>query len=391
VIFKWNLSKNQMNRRSNSITEVSNKVSFYALICLIIIFLIIITYGWSTMLAPAISRPIDWPDFLDYIFLTLRYLAGAAIGIAGVILAKAVAAERIRINSEEIPKFTNTWKAFFAVLLIISALGTMNTIFMQTQQTSLLGDVISKTRTHLQKLKFKIEENLTTPYYDKQRAEIEQQFANFEKELRNPANCGFGAQSNMRFRELQQALPNLKPLALGSGACQNVDALINAYKETVTRLSDDLPDPATKKRYKQRILFASNLQSSIDTIEDLKVKSANLDKGTALPILTSAWNNYAQTLQEAELIAGKSFGLPTEINDKNAQGMGNITQIIPLLISKFDDPVTYLIIFAAVIFDVLLIEFFARHLHGQVAIRRDPFTSGNSNYTSSKASNLFEE
>jgi len=380
-----------MNRRTNNISDVSNTVSFYALVCLIVIFMTIVTYGWSTMLSPVISRPIDWPDFLEFIFTLLRYTAGLAVAIAGVILAKAVAAERIRLDSEQVPKYTNTWKAFFAVLLIISSLGTMNTMFMQTQQTSVLGDVISKTRTHIQKLKFKIEENLTTVAYDKQRAEIDQLFANFEKELRNPANCGFGAQSNQRFRELQQVLPNLKPLALGGGACQNVDALITAYKDTVDKLKDDLPDPNTKKRYQQRNSFINNLQKTIDTIENLKVQNTNLDKGTTMPVLTSAWNTYAQTLQEAELITGKTFDLPAEIIDKNAQGMGNITQILPLLISKLDELVTYLIIFAAVMFDVLLIEFFSRHLHSNLGANKNPFSISSSNYSTSKASNLFEE
>jgi hypothetical protein len=380
-----------MHRRKNGISEVSNTASFYALISLAVVFLVIVTYGWSTMLAPVISLPHEWPEFLSPIFTLLRYAAGVAIALAGIVLGKAVAAERIRISAEEQPKFINTWKAYFVVLLVISSLGTMNTMFMQTQQNGVLGDVISKTRNHLQQLKFKIDEKLTTPAYDQQRAEIAQLFGNFDKELRNPANCGFGAQSNQRFRELQTVLPKLKPLALGSGACGNVGALITAYKETVDKLTDDLPDPSTKKRFQQRMAFISHIEETIAGIEEMKVKNASLSKAAAMPALTAAWNTYAEILSETELTSGLSLGLPAEIVDKNVQGMGNITQIIPLLISQLDNPLTYVIIAAAVFLDVLLIEFFARYLHSQVLIRKETFYTSQPGINSARVSNLFEE
>lgn len=380
-----------MTRRQDDIAEVSNSVSFYALICLIVIFIFIVTYGWSTMLTPVISIPHGWPEILSPLFTLFRHAAGIAIAVTGIILGKAVAAERIRISAEDQPKFTNTWKAYFVVLLVISALGTINTIFIQTQQSVVLGEVISTTRNHLQELKFKIDAKLATPSYDQQRADIAQLFGNFEKELRNPANCGFGAQSNQRFHELQSVLPKLKPLALGRGACENVGALITAYKDTVDKLTSDLPDPLTKKRFQQRQVFISQIEKTIANIEEMKVKNVSLSKDTAMPELTTAWNTYAQLLKEAELIAGSPFGLPAEISNKNVQGMGNITQIIPLLINQFDNPLTYLIIAAAVFFDVLLIEFFSRYLHSRVVIRKESFYTSQPGMSSTRVNNLFEE
>jgi hypothetical protein len=378
-------------RRSDDIEEVSNSSSFFALLCLVVIFLIVVSYGWATMLTPAITLPSSWPEILSPLISGLRYLAGFAIAIAGVVLGKAVAAERIRLTSELSPMFKHTWKGYFAVLLLISALGTMNTFFMQTQQGTVLGDTISKTRNHLQQLKFKVGERLATPAYDESRVDIAQIFANFEKELRNPANCGFGAQSNKRFLELQQVLPKLKPLALGSGACQNVDALIEGYKDTVNRLMDNLPDPATKNRYTQRLALTAQIEKAITNIEELKVKNANLDKSAAMPLLVESWNTYAKTLQEAELLSGVSFGLPAEIADKNILGMGHITQILPLLLSQLDNPATYLIILAAIFFDVLLIDFFSRHLHGRVVIRKETFYTAQPGTATGRASNLFED
>ncbi len=378
-------------RRSNDIEEVSNTTTFYALLCLVLIFLTVVTYGWATMLIPVITLPNNWADELLPLFSGLRYLIGFAIAAGGVVLAKAVAAERIRLGTEASPMFKHTWKGYFLVLLLISALGTMNSFFMQSQQGPVLVETISKTRQQLQQLKFLINEKLDTPSYDRRRIEINQLFSNFENELRNPANCGFGAQSNRLFLELQKELPKLTPLRLGSGACQKVDQVITTYRDTVNQLLDDLPDPATKQRYSKRLALSEQLTKTMATIEDLTVKNSNLDKTTTLPVLIAAWNTYSQALQEAELISGTSFGLPAEIQDKNVLGMGNITQIIPLLMSQLDNSVTYIIILYAVFIDLLLVSFFSRYLHGRVVIRQETYYSSQPGAATGRTSNLFED
>lgn len=378
-------------RRSNDIEEVSNSISFYALLSLVLIFMIVVTYGWATMLVPLITLPNGWAEELSLLFSGLRYLAGFAIAAAGVVLGKAVAAERIRLGSEMTPMFKHTWKGYFLVLLLVSALGTMNSFFMTSQQGSAIGEVISKTRQDLQKLKFLINEKLDTPAYDQRRIKIDQLFSNFEEEIRNPANCGFGPQSSLSFLEIQRELPNLKRLSLGSGTCQNIDAQILTYRKTVTQLTDDLPDPATKKRYTQRLALSEQLTQTMSAIDELKVKNLNLDKSVALPTLVVAWSTYEKVLQEAEQISATSFGLATKIVDDNALKMGNITQIIPLLSSQLDKPVTYIIILFAVFFDLLLIEFFSRYLHGRVVIRKETYYTAQSGAAASRTSNLFEE
>jgi cell fate (sporulation/competence/biofilm development) regulator YmcA (YheA/YmcA/DUF963 family) len=380
-----------MKKTLNDIEDVSNSVSFFALLALAAVFLVIVTYGWAMVLQTVISIPQDWIQAFSPLFLIARYLVAFFIAVAGVVLGKAIAAERIRINSEKAPKFTNTWKAYLVVLLVISSLGTMNALFMGTQQTSVLTEAISHTRNSLQKLRFKIDEKLSTPSYDQQRVDINNLLALFAKELKNPANCGFGAQSLQRFKELQAALPKLKPLALGSGACQNVDAIIGEYRETVMMLVDDLPDSKTKKRYQQRAVLTLQIDKSIAAIEDLKIKTSVLNKDAVLPILKTAWRDYGQTLKEAELLSGSEFGLPAEIVNENIQEMGNITEILPMLIKRFDNPMTYVIVLAATFVDILLIMFFERHLHGRVRIREEFFSPGNSPAVSNRVSNLFDE
>jgi len=380
-----------INRQKDDIVEVSDTVSFYALLSLIIIFLLVVSTGWSRMFSTVITLPHGWSESFSLVFTFLQYVAGLTVALMGVTLGKAIAAERIRITAEDTPKYKHTWKGYFLLLLVISALGTMNTVFMQTQQGSVLGEVISTTRNYLLQLKFKVDEHLATPAYDQQKTEVEQLFINFERELRNPANCGFGAQANKHFRELQSVLPKLQPMSLGSRACENIGVQISAYKETVEKLVLDLPDPITKRRFQQRQAFISQIDKIIFEIDEMKVRNASLSKAVVLPALTVAWNSYEQILKEVELISGVALELKSEIVDKKVQGMGGMSQIIPLLLSQLDDSRTYFTIGAAVLIDVLLILFFARYIHSRVLIRRSSLYPTQPGNDSGRVKNIFEE
>lgn len=379
-----------IQRRSDDINDVSNKVSFYALVSLVLVFLIIVTYGWSKILGSKSTLNIDSFDFFSVIEILFIYIVALGIAVIGVVLAKGVSAERMRIAAEREPKFTNTWKAYFIVLLIISALGTINSLSMIFLQDSILSDVISKTVHDLQQLNSKVELGLSTPQYDRQRAIINQKFENFAIELKNPANCGFGDQAKKLFHELQLELPNLILLS-GKVNCQNVSAQIEAYRDNVSRLTDDLPDAETKRRFNNRISMVETIKQEISKIEEHRIQSPKLKIETSKPILISAWKIYENTLGNAELLSGTSFDLPKKLEDPIINGMGGIVEVLPMLSKQFSNPAAYLIILFAVFFDVLLIEFFSRHLHASVVIREESIYSSKSGMKSDKTDNIFEK
>lgn len=380
-----------MHDNSDDINDVSNNVSFYALVCLVLVFLVIVSYGWSKMLVSDAANNSDSIDILSAALTLFKYIAAFGIAIIGVVLAKGVAAERMRIASESSPKFTNTWKAYFAVLLLISAMGTMNSLLMVFLQDSLLTDAVTNTVHNLQQLQAKVDEKLSTPEYDKKRAKIDHLFDNFEKELSNPANCGFGAESNLRFRELQAELPDLKPLKLGSGSCRNVGALINTYRDAVSRQKEDLPDSDTKQRFQKRISMLETIKQAISDVEKSRIETPKLNIDVVGPKLDTAWTTYQNTLGEAQLLAGTSFGLPTAINDPSIKGMGGILEVLPMLAKQWTNPAAYLIFLFAVLFDVLLIEFFSRHLHASVVIREETIYTSRVGSGSRRTGNIFEK
>jgi hypothetical protein len=376
-----------MQKKRDDIADVSNAVSHAALICLCAIFVIIVTYGWSKILAPVLLVPYGWSDLFEPIFAFFKYLVALLIAGAGIILGKAVAAERIRISEEEEPKFTRTWIAYFALLLVISALGTMNSLFMGTQQNVVLADVISETSGKLRELNAKVVERLPSEY-EAQSKRVKNLTESLKAELRAPGNCGFGTQATVIFRELQTILPELKRLSVGASSCDEMGPQILSYEQQIQAQTGNLP---SKRQFDEREALISRVKKESDAIEQLKVKAESLDKDTALPLLKSAWNTYAGVLKEAELKAGSSFGMPQKIENEAVGEMGSLTRIFELMAKRLDSPVTYLIIFVAVLFDVLLVQFFARYLHGRV--KSYAGTGGLRLGTSgqSRVKNLFED
>jgi hypothetical protein len=366
--------------KSNDISDISNSTAFKVLICIVIIFLVIVTFGWSRILAPVIAVPF------------VPIVCGFAIAFAGVLLGKAVAVERMRIKSETSPQSTKTWWAYFAVLFFISALGTMNTMFMGTLQSSEFGNEISRTNEKLGDLKSKINHHLSTSSYDKQRDKVNIVFGNFQDELRNPANCGMGTKANKHFRELKALLPNLEELSIGGGGCKNVEKLIEVYGAKKEILLLDLPETKVRSLYIQRIELTKAIEDQISILGELKVQLTSLDK-EILPKLQKAWKVYEESLQKAKFLSDADFGLQAKIENQNVIGIGGISQILPLMFEHREKPLAYLILIAAVFFDILLIQFFSRYFYG-LGLKKQEEESTHTvhpSLSSSKARNLFED
>ncbi len=366
-----------------NLTETSNSAAFVALICLIPIFVVVVTKGWGEILKPLFG-----------FFPPLSFVVAFFIAMAGVVLGKAVAAERIRISLEEKPKYKGTWVAYFLVLLIISALGTMNMLFMTTQGSATLANALADTGNKLRQLQTKAEAALATPEFDKKKSEIEALWTKFDSEMRNPANCGFGAESMQRFKELQAALPGLKPLSGVGAKCDKVPEVLKKYKEIVDSLIGNLAANASDKPRAYMDLrkkVIADLQSELKEIDQLKLTPSTLTKSVVQPVLEKAWSVYEEVLTKVERTTDKELDLEKRIVDQTVRGMGEISHIIGILISQWNRIDTYLIIFGAIFFDLILVAFFTRHLSSKVKEENDsPYTLKSSN-SSGTTRNIFEQ
>jgi len=229
------------NKTHSEFQATSDTAAFYALLCLIPIFVIVVTYGWGRILQPILPVESPWN-------VVLAYFAAVFLALAGVVLAKVIAADRVQLSIEAQGKAKlSTWMArcwaYLLVLLTISALGTARTIFAVSQASDVLSNELSQTGTELRTLQATIDAMLKTPEYDVRLGEykarrlkldslvaqfeiemekvrqieltklddgianVDKLWEQFKIEVENPQLCGFGPAANQYFKALQDALP----------------------------------------------------------------------------------------------------------------------------------------------------------------------------------------
>jgi hypothetical protein len=107
---------------------------------------------------------------------------------------------------------------------------------------------------------------------------------------------------------------------------------------------------------------STEIKAQLDSIYDL-ANQGKVDSDNALPVLRKSWDAYRKNLSEAEtLSSGTRLGLPREIKREEVENIDNLTNILRILISRWDNFMTYLTLFAAILLDMILIAFFRRHL-----------------------------
>jgi hypothetical protein len=112
---------------------------------------------------------------------------------------------------------------------------------------------------------------------------------------------------------------------------------------------------------------AKEIQQQVNAINHVIVNSKKVTTDEAMPILRESWEIYRTNLSDAENRAeGKRINLPKDIKKEEVADIEDLTNILRILVSRWDNFMTYLILFAAVLMDMILIAFFRRHLNSGV-------------------------
>ena len=454
------MGKFMSSSKNPELRRTSDTAAFYALVCLIPIFTFVVTAGWRMILEPVLPIPSPYDTIV-------AYAAGLFLAVVGVVLAKVIAAERVQISLEDsvkspLLKWLGRCWAYLFVLLVISALGTTRTIFSMSQASDVLSSELSATGTKLRNLQVVIDTTLLTPEYDasaaeykakrakmeaalkqfesemqrrrdlqqsqlsSQQANVESIWVQFEGEMKNPLNCGFGTESQKRFKELQAVLPGLVELSGSVGTqCAKIPEVLKQYREAVNSRKSSvfslakmscsvtpaaaqhlqdlqalLPelkplqstDIACDKLSESLKLYSADAKSMIVTVEvpsaeipvkilefkkkmtqDIQQQLTDIDHivvdtgkitpDLALPVLRKSWETYRKLLAESESLSnGKKLDLPREIKREEVENIETLTNILRILLSRLDNFMTYFTVFFAVLLDLILIAFFRRHL-----------------------------
>lgn len=437
-----------MNGNKDTVNS-SNSVAVLALLALIPLFLFVISNGWQSILAPLINLSEN-----PIINVTATWTGAVAIAIVAVVLAWGVASERARLRTEKSARFT--WLAYLGVLIVLSALGTMNWLFKVLEAPTFLKEATEETQAKLtaldqlalngiklvkthelhlkqdeQKRGLQMQREQLGNYFEsaKLKASAEPErfkkqiirlFESFESEVRNPLKEGCGEVARGYLQEIQTKLPDLR---LPSGDCSKADpeVMIKAYRAAVdkalvnwansnevlcevpeawdadilkvegitgvdiptsgtsclevertlrtversieTYISDMLPVAPGDEAIAQLKKDSSDaLRAQIDKIKALYLDASKMERDTASPILKAAWSEYSTvyTKLATAIDPAEMAKLPPSIDDARIDKIGHVGNTIEILSSRFDHLLTYLIVFSAILFDMVLVAFFFR-------------------------------
>ena len=247
-------------------TVSSNSVAVLALLSLIPVFVFVISNGWQSILSPFVQLS-DIPA----VNLAATWAAAIVIALVAVVLAWGVASEHARLRTDKSARFT--WVAYFALLIVLSALGTMNWLFKVIGAPTFLKEATEETKSKLtgldqlalngikllktDQLKIKQEEekrDLQTQREqlenylsgaklkasaepEKFKKQVLDLFDDFESEVRNPLKEGCGEVARGYLQDIQAKLPDLR---LPSGDCRKADpdVMLKAYRAAVDKALD---------------------------------------------------------------------------------------------------------------------------------------------------------
>lgn len=330
-----------MSRRSQS--AAGEKPALLALIAVAVIFLVVVGRGWQTLF---------WSQGL-----LASTLLGGLVAIIALTLAYAIGSERVHKSGVR-----GIALAYFFFLFNISALGTINAMFVMFQSSNVFRDEVQRSLEAVVALRDSAVKVLDTSDYDKFRISINEKWRNLRAELENPALCGQGPVAAARIAELQAVLPSFRLLA-GSGRCERIPALVAAYEKQVDQLEKESP---TYLAVKPRLALKSRMLGEASAmVEDLNKVAKDLTGAFAIPDIKARLfdvsEHYSVLRQEVASLKHPDIErLPLKIDMRAVSALGDIGQVLPFIVSRMSEVSTYIYLVLALVVDLAVIVAFTR-------------------------------
>jgi hypothetical protein len=330
----------------------ADRAAMVGLLAVGVIFSLIVGSGWSRL-------------FMNTgVFISL--VLGVLFALVALGLSYYVASAR-----EESGRITLAAVLPFLLLFCLSALGTLNTLFMTFQGTQVMRSELTAAYEHVIKLREVIKTKLDSSGVQQFRSDAEEKWARLKEEIENPTRCGQGPVAAVRLAELQRVLPNFQLLA-GLG-CTNATASLPRYEARVKELIERAPAVQQGKPLAEMVLRADGIVASINSAQS--ELSAPFALNEVKAHVADANTKFAVLRQEAEAVMPGAFtGVPKALDTFQTTALGNVGQVIPFMLARLSDPATYVFFFAALVLDLAMVAAFAR------VIRREPsrtrFTAG---------------
>jgi hypothetical protein len=334
----------------------NNASATLSLIALCILFAFIVGRGWQGLAAQFGS--------------IVSVMAGLFMAAVAVVLAWAIATDWVSNPNDRATRY-----AFFFVLLNISALGTVNTMFLTFQASNLFREESQSATQSVTKLNefgaTYLENRPDLRAYDRLDAQVRTLQTKLIDEIRNPQNCGQGPVALGYANELK----SLIDFQVNSGIpdCKKSNEVIERYEATIPRL---LKNSARYRDAKNDIELRDKLnifekESRADLLE---INTSAASVAPSILEMKALFFRVAERYSgmRSELGSRKQLSkdVPEKIDTSAISALGDIGQIWPFLLSRLDKPVTYFYLLLAIFLEGTLVLAFKRVIIGSPVRRR---------------------
>lgn len=310
-----------------------------------VMFLPLLGYGWYVILGDLLPGAL------------------AALG-AAVVAALAWTLARI-VGSSEDGIAGN--KAFFAALLIVSAVGVFNTLMIRLEGRAIFTEAIDQASARYAALPRLAQGALVDADAAALRRRVDALRTQLAQEIRNPRNCGEGPEAARLIARIKAELPGLVRYSGRAGDCSNNAELIRMYDAQIDTLLQG-SDAFVRGRVQVRDALRRRVETaSASELARLTRLRRDVDAGASLlgavrPALEESAATYAglasALAQQAPALDARV--LPTGLDLRTVRHLGEWGHLLPLLLSRLDRPQTWVYLGLAAFLDWLLVHLFAR-------------------------------
>lgn len=329
------------------------------------VFMVVVSYGYTI----AARR------WLGEDSAVLTVLVGLTVALVAWVLAAAAAylrVDRDTARSEGWPA-RSEWIFPFAMLLAISAAGTVNSGFYIYEGPEIIAETTTQARRGLVLLGSQGEAALRDSKIESLRDQVNRTLADLKQRITDgggsgqPQSCGIGVDARKEIEKLGRLLPGFAvvPRTEGIHACADrkaMEQIFRWHEEQALRLfnSSDLYVTGRGKERevlgaRLRLVFRENL-SALDGIgRAVRASSAAGDSikdyGTVLIVLNTAAATYSEMINSIDNVTGKPLELPAALSVDEVRQLGSLPHLPRALIKRLGQIPTWIYLLSALLVD----------------------------------------
>lgn len=249
----------------------------------------------------------------------------------------------------------------FILLLLISSVGVFNSLMLNLEGRRIFVETIDDSYDRFDHLRIRAigelskgGSNSTTAHMQR----VEDLKAALFSEIRNPLNCGQGPEARKILASLQDELPQFRPLSTTHVDCSQNSKVVDDYNARIDQLVENASwsNQAITKVVKDSDAAKKELQELGKVAGDSFAPRLLGEVNPQLEVKSSQYRDLYDRLPKDD---DANSGLPNHLELRSVESLGQWSQLIYLIINRFDKPTTYIYLLLAGFADWMMVHLFS--------------------------------